>query len=144
MLRSGDRLKRVAPLFLLGMTALLVAAPASSRKPASDATAVITGSAKRYVLTATNTGALPIRCMRFRPKYGVEIIATDGSSLARNTIGTAGPYPGETSRTHFRTRRPYPARAGGELTLSNPSFKDTCSFPAGRSEYRTAEDRLDG
>ena len=92
----------------------------------------MTGSAKRYVLTVTNTGALPIRCMQFRPKYGVEIIATDGLSLVRNTIAAAGPSPGETSRTHFRTRRPYPARAGGELTLNNPSFKEACFLPGRR------------
>lgn len=115
---------------IAALCGLLAAGSVSvAARPASDATAVLTGSGKRYVLTVTNTGALPISCMRFRPKYGVQIASTDGSSLERNTIGTTGPYPGETSRTRFRTRRPYPTRAGGELQLSNPSFKDTCVFP---------------
>jgi len=98
-------------------------------RPASDATAVVSGHGTSYVLTVTNTGVLPISCMRFRPRYGVQITSTDGESLERNTIGTAGPDPGKTSRTRFRTKRPYPARTGGELQLNNPSFKNTCVFP---------------
>jgi hypothetical protein len=59
----------------------------------------------------------------------VTIVGTDGDSLERNTLGTAGPNPGKTSRTRFRTRRPYPAQAGGQLQLNNPSFGETCVFP---------------
>jgi hypothetical protein len=124
-------LVRLVAIAALGGLVPLASVGGAARAP-SDATAVISGSGTRYVLTVTNTGALPISCMRFRPKYGVRIVGTDGSSLERNTIGMTGPYPGETSRTRFRTVRPYPARAGGELTLNNPSFKETCFFPGRR------------
>jgi len=108
---------------------LVLASVGGAARIPSDATAVISGSGKRYVLIVTNTGSLPIRCMIFRPNYRVVIVATDGESLVRNEIATAGPRPGETSRTRFRTSRPYPARAGGELKLNNPSFRSTCAFP---------------
>ena len=119
---------RLAAIAALGGLVAFTSIGSAARAP-SDATAVITGSGKRYVLTVSNTGALPISCMRFRPMHGVQIVGTNGSSLARNTIGTVGPYPGETSRTRFRTKRPYPARAGGDLQLNNPSFRKTCVFP---------------
>ncbi len=114
---------------IVGVALLALSAVGGAARSPSDATATISGSGKRYVLTVTNTGSLPIRCMRFRPNYRVAITATDGGSLFRNEIGTSGPAPGRTSRTHFRTKRPYPTRAGGELELNNPSFRDTCAFP---------------
>jgi hypothetical protein len=51
---------------LVAITAVGVAAAVSvgvAARPASDATAVISGFGTRYVLTVTNTGALPIRCI---------------------------------------------------------------------------------
>jgi hypothetical protein len=123
----SQRLLAVALAALAGLAPL-----GSAGRPASDATAVITGSGGRYVLSVTNTGALPIRCMRFRPALGVQILWTNGYSLVRNTIGAAGPSPGQTSRTRLRTKQPYPPRAGGELTLNNPSFSRSCFFPGRR------------
>ena len=122
---------RLAAIAALSGLVAFTSVGSAARAP-SDATAVITGSGKRYVLTVSNTGALPISCMRFRPKYGVQIVGTNGSSLARNTIGTAGPYPGETSRTRFRTKRPYPARAGASFSSTIRASRTRVSFPGAR------------
>jgi hypothetical protein len=104
--------------------------------PVSDATATLTRSHGRYVLSVTNIGRAPIDCLRFRPAYPVVLRSAEGlrgaspPTLSFNVI-TAAPYLSKGGSWHvaLETSGAFPRGVGGTLSLNNPSYRDTCVFP---------------